>query len=128
MLGYGGTDKPTDYAHYTLSAMSQDVIDILDAENVEKVVAIGHNWGSALVSRLANYHPERFTAFAFLAVGYYAPSDVKFSDFLASTKQVFGYELFGYWYFYSEEDAHKTIEKNVCGLLRVSSYRNSQVR
>jgi len=44
MLGYGGTDKPTDPAQYKSSLMSQDVIDILDAENVEKAIAIGHDW------------------------------------------------------------------------------------
>ena len=44
MLGYGGTDKPVDPALYIHSAMSQDVISILDAEKVEKVVAIGHDW------------------------------------------------------------------------------------
>ena len=44
MLGYGGTDKPADPALYVQSAMSQDIVCILDAENVEKAVAIGHDW------------------------------------------------------------------------------------
>ena len=44
MLGYGGTDKPTDPALYTHSGMSQDLVSILDAEEVEKVVAVGHDW------------------------------------------------------------------------------------
>jgi len=44
LLGYGGTDKPTDPAMYAQSLMSKDVIDILDAENVDKAIAIGHDW------------------------------------------------------------------------------------
>ena len=44
MLGYGGTDKPSDPSLYAHSAMSQDLVSIFDAENVEKVVAIGHDW------------------------------------------------------------------------------------
>lgn len=44
LLGYGGTDKPTDVKDYKYSAMSADMIDIMNAENVEKVVAIGHDW------------------------------------------------------------------------------------
>lgn len=44
MLGYGGTDKPADPALYVQSAMSQDLVCILDAEKVEKVVAVGHDW------------------------------------------------------------------------------------
>ncbi len=44
MLGYGGTDKPTDPALYVLSLMSDDLIDILNAEKLDRVVAIGHDW------------------------------------------------------------------------------------
>ncbi|KAF8064071.1 alpha/beta-hydrolase [Lyophyllum atratum] len=113
MLGYGGTDKPTDPAQYAQSLMSQDVIDILDFENVDKVIAIGHDWGSILVSRLANYHPDRFIAFAFLVVSYVYPSDAKLEDVLALTKQLVGYELLGYWAFFSEKDAHEIVEKNM---------------
>lgn len=38
-----------------------------------------------MTGRLANYFPERFTAFAFLAVGYIAPSPnfIKYEDVLA---------------------------------------------
>lgn len=112
MLGYGGTDKPTDPAHYRLSLMSQDVIDILDAEDVKKAIAIGHDWGCVLVSRLANYHADRFIAFAFLVGSYVAPSDATFEDALVYSKQIVGYELLGYWAFFAEADAHKIIEKN----------------
>ena len=44
MLGYGGTDKPTDPAMYVGSAQARDLVDILDAENVPKVVAVGFDW------------------------------------------------------------------------------------
>jgi soluble epoxide hydrolase / lipid-phosphate phosphatase len=44
MLGYGGTDKPTDPAAYVGSAIVKDLVDILDSEGIQKVVAIGHDW------------------------------------------------------------------------------------
>ena len=44
LLGYGGTDKPADAQFYKWGDMAGDVIDILDAEKVEKVIAIGHDW------------------------------------------------------------------------------------
>lgn len=44
LLGYGGTDKPSDPALYVSSVMSKDLVDILDAEKLDKVVAIGHDW------------------------------------------------------------------------------------
>lgn len=44
MLGYGGTDKPTETEAYKLSGLCQDLVDILDAHKLDKVVAIGHDW------------------------------------------------------------------------------------
>ena len=44
MLGYGGTDKPQDPTSYKQSDMATDLIDILNAETVDKVIAIGHDW------------------------------------------------------------------------------------
>lgn len=54
--------------------------------------------GSAVVSRLHNYYPDRFSAFAFLSVGYYPPQP-DFNVTLAneSTKKELGYEQWGYW-------------------------------
>lgn len=43
-LGYGGTDKPTDPALYLSSLICQDLVDILDGENAEDVIAVGHDW------------------------------------------------------------------------------------
>ena len=44
MLGYGETAKPTDPAAYVPSLISKDLVDVLDAEGLDKVVAIGHDW------------------------------------------------------------------------------------
>ena len=44
MLGYGETAKPTDPAAYVPSLISKDLIDVLDAEGLDKVIAIGHDW------------------------------------------------------------------------------------
>ena len=44
LLGHGQTDKPTDPALYAPSIMSRDVIEILDAEGLDRVIAVGHDW------------------------------------------------------------------------------------
>ena len=44
MLGYGGTDKPTETDAYKLSGIARDVVDILDAEGINKVIVVGHDW------------------------------------------------------------------------------------
>lgn len=44
LLGYGGTSKPTEPEEYVVAKIAGDVVEILDAEGLDKVVAIGHDW------------------------------------------------------------------------------------
>lgn len=122
MLGYG--------------LMAKDMVDILDAEGIASVVAVGHDWyaasslfvpkGTRPVSRLGNYFPERVTAYAFLAAPYGSPEPViDFSTRLQMSKQMAGYELVGYWSFLGEDaDAENIILNHVrlFFLIRVSPY------
>ncbi|CCL99357.1 uncharacterized protein FIBRA_01375 [Fibroporia radiculosa] len=110
-LGNGRTDKPTDRLAYKHSGMAADLVDILDSENVDKAIVIGHDWGSALVSRVANYYPERLHAVGFLSVGY-VPPNVEYNYDASSTllKDAIGYNPFGYWQFFVEDGASTTIK------------------
>ncbi|KDQ63387.1 hypothetical protein JAAARDRAFT_202842 [Jaapia argillacea MUCL 33604] len=120
MLGYGGTDKPTDPEYYRPSFVCQDIVTILDNEDVEKVVVIGHDWGAKITSRLASYYPDRFLAFAFLAVGYLPPSpNLDIQQMLTQSKELLGYELFGYWNFFSSEGADRIIENNMDSFISI---------
>lgn len=99
LLGYGGTDKPTETAFYGKNLMSADIISIMDKEHIGgQVYAIGHDWkapfclsaaavhvltdswsrGCAVASGLANFYPDRFAGFAFLVVGYNPPNPAFF--------------------------------------------------
>ncbi|PBK78292.1 alpha/beta-hydrolase [Armillaria solidipes] len=125
MLGYGGTSKPTDPADYRSSLITKDIVEIIDAENPARVVAIGHDWGSKVSSRLANYYPDRFIAYGFLAVGYVLPRfENNYEQLLALSKKTFGYEIFGYWSFFSSPGADKIIEDNMKSFLRLIYSRN----
>lgn len=44
MLGYGDTDKPTEAEQYVSSAMCRNLVDLLDHEGLDKVIAVGHDW------------------------------------------------------------------------------------
>ena len=68
-----------------------------------------------MASRLANRYADRFTAFAFLAVWYLPPNTnpTSFEETNALTKQLIGYEIFGYWLFFSAEGSDKIIEDHV---------------
>ncbi|RMX80014.1 hypothetical protein D0869_07868 [Hortaea werneckii] len=48
LLGYAGTDKPTDLEAYDYRLMCQDMLDLLAAEDIESnVIAVGHDFGIA---------------------------------------------------------------------------------
>lgn len=53
MLGYSGTARPTDPTAYVPSLISKDLVDVLDVEKLDKVIAIGHDWSASTCSRLA---------------------------------------------------------------------------
>ena len=40
-LGYGGSDKPIDPAVYKGTLLAGDVVDIIDAEKLDRVIAVG---------------------------------------------------------------------------------------
>ena len=44
LLGYGGTDKPSDVEAYRQSRMSLDMLEILDHEGAARAVIVGHDW------------------------------------------------------------------------------------
>ncbi|KAJ6476950.1 alpha/beta-hydrolase [Mycena sanguinolenta] len=113
-LGYGGTDKPTDPKLYVGRGLAEDMGDILDAEAVATVVAVGHDWGSYLVSRMLQYIPQRVSAVAFCDVGY-LPSEpgINFHSQSEALKKMIGYDAFAYQRFFIQPDAAEIIEKNI---------------
>jgi soluble epoxide hydrolase / lipid-phosphate phosphatase len=44
MLGFGRTSRPLDVNAFRQNLRAKDIIDILNKENIDKVVGIGHDW------------------------------------------------------------------------------------
>lgn len=99
LLGYDGTDKPTDPAEYKWTVMLKDLIEIIDDEKVDKVISIGHDWGSTCASRLYNYYPDRVVGLINHNVAYSTPSRQPFSIDAVNqmTTKAYGYGIFWYW-------------------------------
>ena len=67
-----------------------------------------------MLSRFANYYPERLLSCSFLAAPYRAPGQSMNVDAVnAITKQKLGYEMFGYWKFFEREDAAQILKDHV---------------
>ncbi|RYN21230.1 hypothetical protein AA0114_g12952 [Alternaria tenuissima] len=115
MLGYDGTDKPTDPAAYRFDRMTKDLTEILDAEGSPKVVSIGHDWGSEAASRLYNFYPNRVVGLVNINVPYMPPSNEDFDveKFNAHTKATLGLAMFSYWDVFAAPDGPKLLLENL---------------
>lgn len=114
LLGYGQSSKSTDPQAYRLKAVSDELIELLDHLDISKAVGVGHDVGATLLSRLAAFHPSRWLAFAFLAVGPPKLGTPFNLDLINSmTKKMMGIELLGYISWMSrEEAAQQTLEQH----------------
>jgi soluble epoxide hydrolase / lipid-phosphate phosphatase len=115
LLGYAGTSKPSDVSAYKFSGQAADLLEILEAENIDSVIIIGHDWGAMLTCRFYNNYPERCSGMILCNVAYQSPSSEKFDldAHNAMTKQRFGYPIFQYWYLFTAPDGYKIMNKNV---------------
>jgi soluble epoxide hydrolase/lipid-phosphate phosphatase len=99
MLGYDGSDKPTNPAEYKWDVMTKDLIEIIDTEEHLKVISIGHDWGSGCASRMYNYYPDRVVGLVNVNVAYTPPAtgpfDLEATN--AATEKLFGYPILSYW-------------------------------
>lgn len=114
MLGFGASDMPTDPSEYSQKRLGKDLAELLDHEEVESVIGVGHDWGSVILSRMAVYHRERFEKLVWVDVGYQAPIGfVDIDAFNAQGLAEWGYMPFGYWYFFDRYDAGSVLKKHV---------------
>lgn len=116
LLGYGETSKPTDPKAYAYDLMAKDMLDILDAEGVDKIISLGHDHGVGPASRFYNHYPERTVAVILLNVAYRPPAkDQPFNldDNNAKSTQAFGYPIQEYWNFFKEPRAAQIMGSNL---------------
>lgn len=70
--------------------------------------------GSFLLSRIANYYPDRFLAFTWLAIAYSPPSGPFSVDKInADSERELGYPFFGYWEFFNDPKTVELVDHNV---------------
>ncbi|GJE94746.1 alpha/beta hydrolase [Phanerochaete sordida] len=122
MLGAGGTARPADAQAFRLAAIARDVVDILDALGLAKVVGVGHDWGCVALSYLSLLHQARFAGFVWLAVGFREPATEPFDieQAMAQAKALLGYEWYAYWLFLSRRDAGDVIQEHIDSFLQLT--------
>jgi pimeloyl-ACP methyl ester carboxylesterase len=58
--GYNGSTAPEDVTDCTVGRLVDDLVGVLDALGVDRAVAVGHDWGGAVVWGAAQSRPDRF--------------------------------------------------------------------
>ncbi|KAK3942962.1 alpha/beta-hydrolase [Diplogelasinospora grovesii] len=97
MLGYGRSDAPESLSEYSLKSMSDDMAALCkhvlgDCEG--QVILGGHDWGGALVWRIALWHPELLKAVFSVCTPYPPPRDMYISpEMLVQMLPNFKYQL-----------------------------------
>ena len=76
-MGYGRTDAPPDtLADYTYRRISDDVAGLCKQLGLSEVILGGHDWGGAIVYRIAMYYPQLIKALFVLCTPYNQPNPV----------------------------------------------------
>lgn len=97
MLGYGRTSAPLGLQKYSLQSMSDDLVELVHRiAPDEKVILGGHDWGGAMVYRVALWHPDVFKGIFSVCTPYFPPVTeyVDLEDQIeAGITPTFGYQL-----------------------------------
>ncbi|KIX93611.1 uncharacterized protein Z520_10789 [Fonsecaea multimorphosa CBS 102226] len=114
-LGYNGTSKPTDKESYNMQLMSQDLKEIIDKEGLDKVIPLGHDWGSGVVQRFYNFHADRCAGLVLLNVAYLPPTPEPFNldATIELTKGIFGYGTYWYWKLFTAPDGAQIMDSHL---------------
>ncbi|KAK0639807.1 Alpha/Beta hydrolase protein [Cercophora newfieldiana] len=98
LLGYGDTDKPEEEGPYQMHCMVPQIYELVTkAIGIDKVIGVGHDLGSPLLSHIYVHHKPLFSGLVFIAVGFTLVTARFDPDFLIATStQLLGYPTAGY--------------------------------
>lgn len=108
--GFGDSDKPQEKEAYQLPKLANDVIQLLDTLNIDRVHIVAHDWGSAVGWVVASLYPNRVERFIPISVGH--PSI--FTDFTLEQLQKSWYILL----FQFQDIAEEMLQKNDWALFK----------
>jgi pimeloyl-ACP methyl ester carboxylesterase len=78
--GFGLTEAPRETKAYAIENYVADLVALLDALGLKKVLLVGHDWGAAVCWQVCMRHPERVDRYVAVAVGHpsaYAKAPLK---------------------------------------------------
>ncbi len=72
--GHGYSAHPSRSKDYAMDLILKDIMHVIDAEHLGKVVLVGHSGGAVLSLSFALSHPEKLSGLVLLAPSYLSPA------------------------------------------------------
>ncbi|XP_071787394.1 bifunctional epoxide hydrolase 2-like isoform X1 [Asterias amurensis] len=108
--GYGDSSSPPDIKAYSHDHLCKDVIAVMDSLNIPMATFIGHDWGGAIVWKLAIGYPERTRGVVGVNTPYFPPNpNANPLEQMHKKPGVFDYQL----YFQTPGVAEAELESNL---------------
>lgn len=94
--GYGGSSRPGQVEAYDITALTGDLVALLDRAGARRGAIVGHDWGAVVSWSAALLHPDRVAAVAGLSV---PPVPRPLTPPTEAFRRVFGDHFFYILYF-----------------------------
>ena len=94
--GYGGSTRPDEIASYDITALTGDLVGLIDELGATRAAVVGHDWGAVVAWSTPLLHPDRVAAVAGLSV---PPVPRPRTPPTAAFRRIFGDNFFYILYF-----------------------------
>lgn len=113
--GYGWSDTPDNREAYIITELVGDVIAILDHDEIDDAVIVGHDWGAIIAPWVALFRPDRVRGLALLSVPYTPRGERSIIDRIQATDPE---GEFAYMLAFQEDGVEAGLEANPMETLR----------
>ena len=83
--GYGWSDAPEAVDAYNIFELVGDFVGLLDVEEIDRCILVGHDWGAIIAWHVALMRPDRLAGLALMSVPYQPRSDRSVLDHIRAT-------------------------------------------
>ena len=83
--GYGWSDAPESIEAYGIFDLVGDAVGLLDADNIEDCVLVGHDWGAIVAWHIALMRPDRLRGLVLMSVPFQPRMNRSILDHIRST-------------------------------------------
>mgnify|MGYP000374021627 CR=1 FL=1 len=106
--GYGWSDQPDGVEAYSMTELVGDVIALLDHDNIDDAVIVGHDWGAIIAPWVGLFRPDRVRGLALLSVPYSPRGERSIVDHIRATDPEGD---FAYMLAFQEEGIEEVLQK-----------------